>query len=326
MTTASTTAAPHGVLSADPSRGPHGTRSAALLAGAVATTVLLWGSAFVGIRATLPALGYANLASGRLLLAAVTFAVLARPLNVSRPSRAQLPLLAALGATGYAGYQLLLSAGEQTVPAGTSALLFAAAPVLAALLAQPILHERISARSWIGLVVSITGVAAVATTQGFSNHGIGGALLVLVAVTLYSLWMVLQKRALATMTAIDVTVWATWLGTGFALPFASGLPHALTTAPASALTSLLLLGIVVTTVPFLLWTWTLARMQATGAAPLLLLISPAALLVAWLWLGEAPALTAVAGGALTLAGVATTQRGAHTTSPTPRTPAIEQPA
>jgi hypothetical protein len=45
------------------------------------------GSAFVGIRATLTALGYANLASGRLLLAALTLVVLARRIGVHRPTR-----------------------------------------------------------------------------------------------------------------------------------------------------------------------------------------------------------------------------------------------
>jgi hypothetical protein len=61
------------------------------------------GSAVVGIRATLTALGYANLAnlaSGRLLLGALTLVVLARRIGVHRPTRSQLPLLAALSATG----------------------------------------------------------------------------------------------------------------------------------------------------------------------------------------------------------------------------------
>jgi drug/metabolite transporter (DMT)-like permease len=165
-------------------------------------------------------------------------------------------------------------------------------------------------------------VAVVASTQGISAAGLGGAPLVLAAVALYGLWVVLQKRALATMTAVDVTAWATWLGAGFALPFGSGLPHALTTAPPSALASLLVLGIIVTTVPFLLWTWTLTRVHATTAAPFLLLVSPAALVVAWLWLGEAPALAAIAGGALTLAGVATVQLGARTAPRIPSTPRI----
>jgi hypothetical protein len=55
------------------------------------------GSAFVGIRATLTALGYANLASGRLLLGALTLVVLARRIGVHRPTGSQ---RAALGATG----------------------------------------------------------------------------------------------------------------------------------------------------------------------------------------------------------------------------------
>jgi drug/metabolite transporter (DMT)-like permease len=78
----------------------------------------------------------------------------------------------------------------------------------------------------------------------------------------------------------------------------------------------------VTTVPFRLWTWTLARVAATTAAPFLLLVSPAALAVAWLWLGEAPALAALAGGALTLAGVAIVQLGARTAPPIRSIPRI----
>ncbi len=57
----------------------------------------------------------------------------------------------------------------------------------------------------------------------------------------------------------------------------------------------------------IIWAWALSRLDASSAAPCLLLVSPAALLVAWLALGEIPAPVALIGGALTLAGVAVAQ-------------------
>jgi drug/metabolite transporter (DMT)-like permease len=135
------------------------------------------------------------------------------------------------------------------------------------------------------------------------SHLLGG-LLVLTGVVFYALWIVLQKRALRTLPPFTVTAWATWFGALFALPFGTGLPHTVGTAPPSALLTLFSLGVITTTVPFLLWTWTMSQLDASKAAPLLLLIAPATLLVGFVWLGEVPGVRAVIGGAVTLAGVA----------------------
>jgi EamA-like transporter family len=144
------------------------------------TTVVLWGSAFVAIRSALPSLGFESVVSGRLLLAAGIFAILARPLGVRRPARAELPLLAAIGATGLFGYQTLLSAGEERVPAGISALIFAAAPVLVLLLARPLLGERLNPTALRRCGARGIRRGAVASTQGLAQGGdLGGSLLVL---------------------------------------------------------------------------------------------------------------------------------------------------
>jgi drug/metabolite transporter (DMT)-like permease len=179
----------------------------------------------------------------------------------------------------------------------------APAPVLATALAWPVLGERVSRRGWIALAIALAGAAMTALADGASSGGAGAALVAL-AVALYAFWIVLQKRVLRRLRAIDVTVWATWFGAALSLPFSTGLPHALATAPADALLGMLALGVVVTTVPFMLWSWTLSRLGATAAAPLLLLIGPAALVLGWAFLGEAPAAAALIGGAITLAGVA----------------------
>ena len=277
----------------------------ALVAGALAATILLWGGAFAAIREALPSLGYANLASGRLALAAAAFGVVALFAGVRRPQRRELPVLAAMGATGYAGYQLLLSAGEQTVPAGTAALLLAIAPVVAAVLAGPLLGERLGRRGWVGLAVALGGAALVALShRGPYGAGLGGAALVAAAATVYAVWIVLQKRALRSMSPLHATTWATWMGALIALPFGHALPASLGHASGGGIAALLVLGLVLSTVPFLLWAWVLARLPASVAAPALLMIGPAGVLMGWMLLGEQPAALALVGGAVTLAGVA----------------------
>jgi drug/metabolite transporter (DMT)-like permease len=281
--------------------------SPALLA-AIGTTIVLWGSAFVAIRAALPSLGFESVVSGRLLLAAGIFAILARPLGVRRPARAELPLLAAIGATGLFGYQTLLSAGEEHVPAGISALIFAAAPVLVLLLARPLLGERLNRRRCAGVALAVSGVATVASTQGLAQGGdLGGSLLVFAAICCYAPWVILTKLATRRIPAPTVVAWSTWFAALLSLPFSAGLPHDLLRAQPSAIGAVVFLGVVVTTVPFALWTWALARVPAAAASSSLLLIAPAALIIAWLVLGERPPEIALIGGAVTLAGVTISQ-------------------
>jgi drug/metabolite transporter (DMT)-like permease len=294
-----------------------------LVFAALAVTITLWASAFVAIRSLLPALGPGGIASARLTLAAVAFGAIALVKGARRPTRAELPGLVVLGASGYAGYQLLLGAGERTVPAGTAALLLSITPVVAAVLAGPLLGERLGRRGWAGLAVALAGAAVVALSRG-QGGGVEGALLVAAAAGVYALWIVLQKRALRTMSPVQVTAWGTWFGALLALPFGPGLPHALGHVSAGDVWSLLGLGLVVSTVPFLLWSWVLQRMDASLVAPALLTIGPTGVLLGWALLGEQPAPLALLGGAIAVAGVVIVQ----TRGPLrlPRLPGVREPA
>jgi drug/metabolite transporter (DMT)-like permease len=89
-------------------------------------------SAFVAIRIAIPHLIAAGRTLARLLVASLVLAAAAPLLKVRRPERADLPPLVGCGLCGMAGYQLLLNAGERTVPAGTANLLVNTSPVIAA--------------------------------------------------------------------------------------------------------------------------------------------------------------------------------------------------
>ena len=62
------------------------------------------------------------------------------------PPRADVPRLVLCGALWLGAYNVLLNAAEQRVDAGTAAMLVNVGPILIALLAGLLLHERCPAR------------------------------------------------------------------------------------------------------------------------------------------------------------------------------------
>jgi drug/metabolite transporter (DMT)-like permease len=279
-----------------------------IVVAAIAVTILLWGSAFVAIRAAVPALGSESLVSARLLLGAGVFGLLAKPLGIKLPTVAQLLLLGSISATGLVGYLLLLSAGESRVPAGVSAMIFATAPVLVLLLARLTLGERLDRPRWLGVAIALAGAATVSAAQGLGGGGsLVGALLVLAAVCCYAPWVILGKRAARTMRPQDVAAWSTWLAAIMTLPVGTGVPMAIAHAEPDVIFAVLFLGVVVTTIPLVLWTWVLGRVPASVASSSLLLIGPSAVVISWIALGETPSAIALVGGAVTLTGVTVTQ-------------------
>ena len=77
---------------------------------------MLWGSAFAAIRAALEHFSAGHLWVLRLLVAAVALGAVAAARGVRLPARRDVPAIAAVGFAGMTAYQLLLNAGEQTVP------------------------------------------------------------------------------------------------------------------------------------------------------------------------------------------------------------------
>lgn len=284
-------------------------RTAAGPAMALATTIVLWASAFAGIRVAVRAFSPEHLSILRLGVASAVLGAIALARGGLRvPARADLPRLVLVAFAGMAAYQLLLNAGEVSVPAGTASLLVNVSPLIAAVLAVTLLGERLSARARAGIAIGFAGAVLV----GLSGDGGVGfdarALLVVGAAVAQATFFVAQKGLLerSRLDAFDVTAWAMWLGTAMLLPFAPGLPRAVASAPADALAAVAFLGVGASALGFVCWAYASARLPVSFAASTLYAVPVVAGLVAWLWLGEAPAPLAVAGGVVAIAGVAVT--------------------
>jgi drug/metabolite transporter (DMT)-like permease len=275
---------------------------------ALATTVVLWASAFAAIREAVRALGWAHLSVLRLGVAALALGALAAVRRVGWPARRDLPLLALCALSGMTAYQVLLNAGEITVPAATASLLVNVSPIFTALMAAALLGERLTTRGWCGVVLGFAGAGLIALAAGGGVRLSGGALLVLGAALAQATFFVSQKALLGRYGSLAVTAWAMGLGAAMALPLAPGLAADVASAPAAALLAVAFLALGASALGFATWAYAVARIDVTAAATTLYAVPPVAAIVGWIALGEVPSALTAVGGAIALTGVAITAR------------------
>jgi drug/metabolite transporter (DMT)-like permease len=274
-----------------------------VLALSIGVTLLLWASAFAGIRVGLSGYAPQHLVLLRLLTASVALFFIAPFKRVRVPQLQDVPSLFLLGLTGITGYNLALSFGETHVSSGTASLLVNCAPVITAVLAVLLLKERILLRGWIGLIVSLGGVAIIVTTSGNRVAFNPWAFLVLLAAALQSIFVILQKRLLADYQPLELTCYAIWSGTLVSLVFLPGFATACREASLQATLAVIYLGIFPAALAYLSWAVVLSRLPATRAVSLLYAIPVLSFIIAWFWLHESLQFSTVAGGTFALAGV-----------------------
>jgi drug/metabolite transporter (DMT)-like permease len=163
--------------------------------------VLLWATGFIGARYAMPWAEPFTFLSLRfiiafLLLAGIIAFVRARGIGARGVLNAIVAGMLMHGV--YLGG--VFWAIHRGMPAGLSALIVGLQPLITALMARPLLGERIRARHWIGLAIGFAGVATVvAPGLGVASSGVNAATLsaCLLAVFAMSLGTVWQKRFVA---------------------------------------------------------------------------------------------------------------------------------
>jgi drug/metabolite transporter (DMT)-like permease len=286
---------------------------------AAATTVVLWASAFVGIRAVGHELSPGALALGRMLVGSFTLTVIvlvvrARPRGAVAGGGAALPrgrlfgAVALWGAAWFGLYNLALNAAERHLDAGTAALLVNVAPVVVAVLAGLLLGEGFPARLLAGMAIAFAGVVLIATTTSAGGADLTGVLLGLLAALVYAGAAVAQKRLLARIDALTVTWIGAVAGTVALLPYLPALLTELVTASAATTGGVVYLGVFPTAIAFLTWGYALSRTTAGRLAAATYAVPSIVVLLSWALLGEIRAPLALAGGVLCLAGVAVATR------------------
>ncbi len=270
---------------------------------AVACTIVLWASAFAGIRAGLRSYTPQGVALLRYLTASVVLLIYAVITKMPLPRRRDLPGLALAGFLGFSLYNVALNIGEQSIPAGTASLIVASSPIYVALFATLVLHERMKWMGWLGILVSFVGVAVITLEPGAGLAVSPSALLVLAAALAQAIYSVSQKPYLQRYSPLQFTACAIWFGTLFLLVFAPDLIRELPAASVESTLAVVYMGIFPGAIGYVSWSYVFSRVPASRAGSFLYMVPVAAIIIAWFWLGEAPEPSALLGGVLILSGI-----------------------
>jgi len=277
--------------------------------GAALVTVVLWASAFVGIRSAGESLSPGALALARLAIGVVVLGGFVAIRREAFPARRDLPLIALCGALWFAIYNIALNASERHLDAGTAAMLVNVGPVVVAVLAGLILGEGFPRQLLTGCAVAFVGVAVIGLATSQQGLSTAGTVLALVAAMAYAGGVVIQKVILRRVSALQTTFLCCCVGAIVCLPFAPTLAREAGEADGSALVWAVYLGVLPTGLAFTTWAYALARTTAGRLAATTYLVPPISILLGWIVLGESPPALAYVGGALCLLGVALARRG-----------------
>lgn len=208
----------------------------------------------------------------------------------------------------------LLFIGQQTVPSGVAAILQGLVPIVTALLAIPLLGDRLSPVGAVGVGIGFIGVGLVVQPDP-GNLLAGdtlGRLIVVGQVVSVSLGGVLVQRAEPTFDRLPLVGWSMLVG-GLVLHLVSfgvgELPTASVFVP-TALGSVIYLGVFSTAIAFLIYFRVLERHGAFEASLISYLVPIVATVAGVFVLGESIGTTTFVGFGLVAVGFAVLKRRA----------------
>lgn len=199
-----------------------------------------------------------------------------------------------------------------TIPSN-AALLYATTPIVVLLLSWMFLHEPLTRRKVVGVILGFVGVMIVIFERGvaMSSTYIVGNLLIGAAVVAWGVYSVFGKRLIARYGTIHASAVTILGGTVLFIPFGivplARYPFA--SLDAGAWGEILYLGVITSVVSYFLWYYALSRTEAGKAALFSNLQPVITTLLMVVLLGQDITPAFVVGGCVALIGVATAQFG-----------------
>ena len=268
----------------------------------------IWGANFTVVKYGTSVLAPLAFNSVRVALAALALALIAVARGGSRAAARDLATLVALGVIGNGLYQVLFVEGIARTRASDAALVISAGPAFIALLGWARGVERISGRAWLGIGLSILGIALVVfggTSTAPGESTLLGNGLVVIGSLCWAVFTVLLKPYTHRVDGVQLSA-ATMTGGALVLLVVSSPAIAAADWGAvrlSAWGAIVYSGLAGLVIAYLFWYRGVRVLGPTRTSMYVNLQPVFALIVAWAVLGERPGPWQVCGAAGVMAGV-----------------------
>lgn len=277
---------------------------------ALVTAIVLWSSAFVGIRAALQDYSPGGLALLRFFVASIFMGIIYWRLpNRSRFTFKDSILLLCSGAIGLGCYNLTLNYGEITVDSGIASFIIGQSPLLTLIFSVLFFGEKLNWSALLGILISVVGMSFIAIGQGGELRWGSGLLYLLAATIISGFYSLIQRNFLKKYHAIDVTVLIIWGGTLLLLFYLPDMIHDFKKASLSSTAVVIYLGIFPAAMGYLAWSYALTVIPASRCMSFIYFMPIVSTFLGWLCLGEIPAVLSLVGGLIALLGVWVANKG-----------------
>ena len=278
------------------------------------SVVVIWAGSFSVIKALLDdGVPAGDIAILRYAIAAPGFAfILWRARGLPGLTLGDAARVVVAGLLIVVGYHVFLNVGTRYTTSGIAALVVALAPAMTLVLAFTLGLDRIRRRHVAGLAVAFVGAAvAVAFGSGtdLSLQSAKGPLIVVGAPLAFALYNVILKPLLGRHDLLALTAATSLVGIVGLLPLVRRSTIETAASVSAEEASLLVyLGVLATLLGYVLWNVGLRGIGPTRAVAYTYAISPIAVTIGALALGETVTVWLVVGGALVIGGIAAAQR------------------
>lgn len=266
--------------------------------------VILWASAFSGVKYALNWYSPGAIMLLRFSVASVTLLIIAAAKKARLPAREDLPYILLAGAIGIFGYMMFFNIGTNMVKSGISSFIIAAAPIITMLLSVVFLKEKLRPLSIVGVAISACGLILIAVSQVREVSLNFGILILLAASAFTSFYNIIQRKISYKYTPIECTAYPIFFATLLMLVFSGELIRDFPKAPPLASGVIIFMGVFPAALAYLFWNYAIGKAEKViNVSNFLYLVPFVATALGFFFLGEVLPPLAIVGGVTIIAGM-----------------------